>query len=113
VHQSGAAQVYWHSTWRSAAVTAFAPSFGLPTSIPISTAPEWEERPSGVWWNLPAAQRAVAAGRRLVWTDDDLPVFADQAADLGANPDALLLGPDPELGLSPADLARIGEFIGL
>ncbi|MDQ6850739.1 MAG: hypothetical protein M3070_12410 [Actinomycetota bacterium] len=113
VHERGLAEIRWHSTWRDAAMTAFAPKLGLPTSIQISVAPEWTDRPVGLWWKLAAAQRAVEAGRRLVWTDDDLAVFADQAAEVGAHPDTLLIGPDPEHGLSPDDLMRIGEFLGI
>ncbi|MGH3495596.1 MAG: hypothetical protein ACRDQ1_20525, partial [Sciscionella sp.] len=39
VHGNGLAEIRWHSTWRSAAVTGLAPALGLPP-IPISVAPE-------------------------------------------------------------------------
>ncbi len=63
VHRSGSAEVRWHSTWRTAAITSFAPALGLPTTITMSVAPEWNDRPVAQWWKLGAAERAVAAGR--------------------------------------------------
>src|SRR5690348_1664445 len=40
VHASGRAEIRWHSTWRTAAISSFAPALGLPTSIPMSVAIE-------------------------------------------------------------------------
>lgn len=116
VFTTGRAEIRWHSTWRSAAVTGLAPMFGLPP-IPISIAPEWSQRPPGTWWKLPAAERAVAAGRRLVWTDDDLALYradpqaADRLAALDASPDVLLRSVDGRSGLTPDDLTAIDEFL--
>lgn len=109
---SGLADVVWHSTWRAAAVTDLAPMLNLP-AIPISIAPEWTERPERLWWKLPAAQRVVASGRPLVWTDDDIAVLPDQIADLDARPDTLLISPDPNAGLTAAHLDAIADFVGL
>jgi hypothetical protein len=109
---SGRVDVRWHSTWRSAAVTDLAPALGLP-HIPISVAPEWTNRTRGQWWKAPAALRALAAGRRLIWTDDDLDYFGDEVAAVRERPDALLIGPDPAVGLRPADLDAIAAFVGL
>jgi hypothetical protein len=110
VHLSGRAEVRWHSTWRAAAITAFAPTLGLPTSIPISVAPEWTDRPIAQWWKLGAAERAAAGGRALVWTDDDLRIYRDDAARLSAD-HTLLIGPHSETGLGPDDLERIDRFL--
>jgi hypothetical protein len=118
VVRSGSADVVWHSTWRASAVTDLAPMLGLPP-IPISVAPEWmpewtpkwTQRADGVWWKLPAAQRVVAAGRPLVWTDDDLGVLADQVAALAEHPDTLLIGPDPQTGITADQLETIAAFL--
>lgn len=110
VHESGLAEVRWHSTWRESAVTAFAPAMGLPTSIPISVAPEWSERPHSRWWKLGAAERAVNAGRRVVWTDDDIPFFLPDTGSFFDNGRTLLIGPQPEFGLTIADLSQIEDF---
>ena len=112
VIRTGAAEVIWHSTWREAAVSDLAPVLGLP-ALPISVAPEWTDRPERVWWKLPAAQRVVQSGRRLVWTDDDIAVVPDQVADLAAHPDTLLISPDPQAGLTPDNLRSIADFIGI
>ncbi|HEY8302280.1 MAG TPA: HAD domain-containing protein [Jatrophihabitans sp.] len=111
VHRSGAAEVIWHSTWREAAVSDLAPTLGLPR-LPISHAPEWTQRPPDRWWKLPAAQRVLEAGRRLVWTDDDIAVVPDQVAGLATRADALLISPDPQTGLTADHLAAIADFLG-
>jgi hypothetical protein len=112
VHRSGAADVVWHSTWREAAVTDLAPMLGLPR-LPVSDAPEWPQRPREPWWKLPAAQRVVESGRRLVWTDDDIAVVAQQVAGLLGRDDALLISPPPQSGLTPDHLAQIAAFLGI
>jgi hypothetical protein len=117
VHESGRAEIRWHSTWRAAAVTALAPALGLPP-IPISIAPEWTD-PTPLWWKIPAARRVAESGRRLLWTDDQLELFradprnAAELAALDAWDGALLLCPDPDPGLTPADLDRIAAFLQL
>jgi hypothetical protein len=112
VYHSGTADVRWHSTWRAAAMTELAPVLGLPP-IPISVAPEWTAPPYEGWWKLPAARRVLESGRRLVWTDDDLGVFAAEVGDLVSRPDALLIGPDRHIGLTGADLDSIAAFLQL
>ena len=112
VHRSGAADIVWHSTWREAAATGLAPVLGLPR-LPISDAPEWTRRTPDVWWKLPAAQRVLEAGRRLVWTDDDIAMVPQQVAALIARDDALLISPQPQAGLTADDLAAIATFLGV
>lgn len=117
VHTTGAAEIRWHSTWRTAATTALAPALGLPP-IPMSIAPEWAEE-APMWWKIPAARRVAESGRRLLWTDDQLTpyrVHPLSAAELAALDDwsgALLLATDPQTGLAPADLDAISAFLGL
>jgi hypothetical protein len=108
--RSRTAEVIWHSTWREAAVADLAPVLGLP-EIPVSDAPEWDDRPAGVWWKLPAARRVVASGRRLVWSDDDIAEFAPEVADLRHRDDTLLISPRRSAGLTATDLKRIATFL--
>jgi hypothetical protein len=110
VHRSGSAEIRWHSTWRTAAITSFAPAVGLPTTITMSVAPEWNERPVAQWWKLGAAERAVATGRRLVWTDDDLRIYQHETDHL-ARAGNLVLGPFGDTGLTPDDLEQIAGFL--
>jgi hypothetical protein len=115
VHRNGLAEIRWHSTWRSAAVTGLAPALGLP-AIPISVAPEWTDAPP-MWWKIPAARRVAETGRRLVWTDDHLNLYrtdalsASELAALDRWTGALLLSTNPETGLTPDDLATIERFL--
>ncbi|MGH8963282.1 MAG: hypothetical protein ACRDWT_19170 [Jatrophihabitantaceae bacterium] len=115
VHRNGLAEIRWHSTWRSAAVTGLAPALGLP-AIPISVAPEWSAAPP-VWWKIPAARRVAESGRRLLWTDDQFDLYradpqsASELEALERWTGALLLSANPETGLSPDDLATIERFL--
>lgn len=119
VHESAAAQICWHSTWRTAAVSDLAPALGLPR-FAISIAPEWSEAPHEGWWKLPAAERAAVGDRHLLWTDDDITGFlrsdraiAKRLTALALRPGTMLLSPDRTSGLAPADLGRISSFLGL
>ena len=97
----------------SAAVTDLAPSLGLP-ELPISVAPEWANHRAVVpWWKQAAAERVVAAGRLLVWTDDDIGMFRTALGAFERRADVLLIAPDPEHGLSQHDLEEISRFLGL
>jgi hypothetical protein len=117
VVESGAAEVRWHSTWGQSAITTLGPALGLPP-IELSVAPEWADS-AAMWWKIPAARHLAESGRRLVWTDDQLPLYrtdrlgAGELAALEAWDGALLLAPDPAAGLSPDDLARIAGFLGV
>lgn len=64
-------------------------------------------------WLLDVDGVLNAVSRGPVWTDDDLVPLADQLGDLAGCPDALLLGPDRAVGLTPEHLDRIREFLGL
>lgn len=115
VYETALAEIRWHSTWRTAAITALAPALGLPP-IPMSVSPEWAaEQP--VWWKIPAARRVAASGRRLVWTDDQLELYradprnAAQLETLENSAGTLLLSVDPETGLTPDDLETISRFL--
>jgi hypothetical protein len=113
VQTTGKIDVRWHSTWREAAVTDLAPSLGLP-ELPISVAPEWANHRAVVpWWKQAAAERVVAAGRLLVWTDDDIGMFRAALSAFERRADVLLIAPDPERGLTQRDLEEISRFLGL
>jgi hypothetical protein len=113
VHASGAVEIRWHSTWREAAITDLAPALGLP-DLPISVAPEWTDHHGIVpWWKQPAAERVLASGRHLVWTDDDIAVFRPDLAAFDGRDDALLIAPDRDRGLTQPELDAIDRFLGL
>ncbi len=111
IHEDGLAEIRWHSTWRDSAVTAFAPTLGLPTSIPISVAPEWLNWRATTWWKPAAVERALAASRRVVWTDDHIGGFPDLTAAIAQSENALLISPNPLCGLEPEHLAQVESFL--
>lgn len=119
VHETGAAEIRWHTSWQQWAVAALAPALGLP-SWPVAEAPEFTDAESGfgtghAWWKLGAAERVVhEEGRRLVWTDDDLRWETRSNPSLPgllARPGVLGVATRPHTGLLPRDLRSIAEFV--
>ncbi len=74
---------------------------------------EQEYRAHCEWWKLPVAQRLYQPGRKMVWTDDDLR-FVRGAQDWLADKrqDVLAIAPHTMLGLSPAHMDAIDNFLG-
>lgn len=131
VHESGRAEVRWHTTWQHEA-QALADLVGLP-KFAVAYSPEYlehwlrtsaseaerlrEGRPRPVWWKLPAAERVVQdEGRPLVWTDDDMTwdlARYDKDRGLRAYAPTLLVSPDKSTGLTPKHLRQIADFLNL
>jgi hypothetical protein len=67
---------------------------------------------TGRWWKFDVVRAVLAAepDRPLVWTDDDLASFAGARTWLHDHADALLVAPDPEVGLTSRQLRAIEEF---
>ncbi|BCJ37100.1 hypothetical protein Athai_46030 [Actinocatenispora thailandica] len=70
VHDSGRAEVRWHTTWQRSAGRIGA-QLGLP-EFEVHSAPEFPDgRYDPEWWKLPGALRVIEDERRpLIWTDD-------------------------------------------
>lgn len=129
LHETGAAEVQWLTTWGHAANTslrrllsmpelAVAATFGAeaPTAGGAALAdvtPAAPDALTGRWWKFDAVRQLLATwpGRRLVWLDDDLAGEPDIAAWTRGQTDALLIAPDPRVGLTPADLDRVEAFL--
>lgn len=114
VHDAGAVDIRWHSTWQESAPAELTPALGLP-SWPVADAPEYTDPDSGApgvpWWKLPAAQRVLADEQRpLIWTDDELAVQLP-SSDLGGGADFCCVSPRDYHGLTPHDITRIDTFI--
>jgi hypothetical protein len=109
VHEDGRAEVTWCSTWCSDAA-ALEDALGLPALPRAFTEPV--KGAAACAAKLDAARRVVAAGRRLVWTDDvEVGHHAGDCAIWAANGTALAVGPNGSRGLRPRDLRRIDEFL--
>lgn len=123
VHESGQAEIRWHTTWQHWAAN-LATLVGLP-EFPIAEAPEMDDKPGYVakairesrswWWKLPAAERVVRDEKRpLIWTDDDITWSLcgyDVDAKLRAYAPALLVSPQETLGLTKKQLRQISDFL--
>lgn len=113
LHNTGGCEIRWASTW-----------CGYPEQLEelsnrlrLHLEPAFTDRPRSKTWadlKLEAAERVLADGRRLIWTDDDeagiAPQFSAAVADAEQDGRALLVAPRPNRGLQPADLDRIAEF---
>lgn len=120
VHESGLAEIRWHTTWQQNALNV-GRAVGLP-DFPIQEAPEYDPgfwhrmRGTDSWWKLPAARRLIQLEERaLIWTDDDIhyEMSKQQRQWLrGENPGrVLLIAPDAYAGLHQRDLDRVDKFL--
>ncbi|GAA1608339.1 HAD domain-containing protein [Catellatospora bangladeshensis] len=119
VHEQGRAEIWWHSTWQHNSVNV-GTALGLPV-WPVRESPEFGTqetelatplaRTRQTWWKLPAAQRVLAQGRPLLWTDDDArrQLRAADTRPWGAS--ALVVAPPVEAGLTPRQLRRIDRWL--
>ena len=109
VHQDGRAEVTWCSTWCSDAA-ALEDALGLPPLPRAFTEPVRGAAACAA--KLAAARSVVAAGRRLVWTDDvEVAHHAEDCTIWAASGRALTIAPNGSRGLRARDLRRIEEFL--
>lgn len=108
-HRSGLAEVRWLTTWEQDAHLSLAPAVGLDAfssyDIPLDS-------PRHDWWKADVVADVIGAERRpFVWTDDDLAV--EDVAEMidRLEVDHLLVAPDPDLGLTSADLRTVVNFL--
>jgi len=129
VHESGRAEIRWHTTWQHQAQTV-ADLVGLPV-LPVADAPEFYGGSAQVaaairhggrasevdWWKLGAALRVTREeGRPLIWTDDDMADAlwhsTEETFNVGTiEAPALMVCPNVYHGLSPRDLGQIELFL--
>lgn len=102
LHESGAVEVRWLTTWAYDANDGLRELLGLP-GLAVAGAPGG----SAAWWKLPCARAVAAEGRSLIWTDDDLAYSPEAVEWVRSMPGCLAIAPDPRAGLTPGDLARI------
>lgn len=113
LHESGAVEVQWLTTWGSGANIQLADLVGLPKFEVV----EEPNARSGkldrfAWWKFEAAKDVATAnpGRKVIWTDDDLwsePLAKNFARDNGW----LAIAPHVQHGLAPAHLELILTYI--
>lgn len=114
IHESGRAELRWCSTWNSDA-DSIERLLGLP-----ELARAFDNTGKHVL-DVPVMKRAAmqhvleVEKRRAIWIDDmEVPFgWEPMHATLTAGGRALLIRPDGDLGLSPAHMDRIEQYIGL
>lgn len=120
VHESGLAEIRWHTTWQDRALDV-GERLGLP-AFPVQECTEWPPTSELVafwiregwprWWKYKAAERILAEEkRRLIWVDDDIldELKAPQRQVLKRLGKILLVCPVSHTGLDAGDLRRIGD----
>lgn len=115
VHESGRAEVRWHTTWQHDAAN-MALALELP-KFEVAEAPEFLEQGNTLvkrgWWKLPAALRVLRdEGRPLVWTDDEIGYleWKHMSALLAAG-SVLPIAPQTSIGLTAKHLVQIDIFL--
>lgn len=111
VHANGLADIRYHTTWQHDAHHLGA-VFGLPR-LPVQDAAEYAHGGRlTTWWKLPVVWRLIAAGHRVVWTDDDIEASLMDAQKLRLeDAGALIVSPDPTTGLRQTDLDKIATYL--
>lgn len=108
LHNSGKVEIRWLTTWRDLANDFISPLFGWPQFevVPIQFSDK-----NAAWWKLPAVVRMYSEGRRLIWTDDDIPFDADAVEFLRDATNILWVAPVTATGLEHVDIDRIEKWL--
>lgn len=115
LHESGAVEVRWLTTWGRGANFRLNKQLGLP-EFAVAGEPDiisgFAGAPAHHWWKLDDARRAHAAEphRPFIWTDDDLAAVKD-ARDWAGDNGVLAIATDDRSGITPHDLERITNFV--
>lgn len=73
LHESGAVEVRWLTTWGRHANTDLTP-LGFPE---FAVAAEMPFRERDGWWKYPVAKELFEQGQAIIWTDDDITYSSD------------------------------------
>lgn len=92
------------------APAALAASAGVTHAAAAPSAPD---PLSGGWWKYDVVRRLLTADpdRLLIWVDDELAPGSPYRAWADDQPQVRAVGPDPAVGLSPADLDTIARYL--
>ncbi len=104
-------ELVWCTTW-CAEAASLEDVFKLP---PLKRAFTCYTKGQADTWNYKrdAADAVLAAGRHLIWTDDDIPTFGPLRDRFDGRDDALVITTQARRGLTPDDMARIEAFATL
>ncbi|SNT65794.1 hypothetical protein SAMN05421812_1272 [Asanoa hainanensis] len=103
-------QLVWATTWMADANEVVAPRLGLP-ALPVVEWPDDDEAPHGLHWKTAFLSRWAGA-RPFVWLDDELTEVDRRWVEAHHPAPALLHRVDPLQGLTDADFAAVGAWVG-
>lgn len=106
LHHRRLVEIWWCTTWCHEAATLNA-LFGV--DYRAAWTESLDPRLAQVR-KLSVARAALAAGRRLIWCDDEAIPRAKDRRCLGMTGDALFITPYPRSGLTPKHLKQIEAF---
>lgn len=116
LHESGAVEVRWLTTWCDRAATVIAPAIGLPLDLKVEGAKDYKQENHQVWWKSITAKRLSDEDphRPLIWTDDDI-AYANRYGDIDWVKDRpgpmMLIASEWEVGLTEEHLDEILNFV--
>ncbi|WP_155371701.1 HAD domain-containing protein [Catellatospora vulcania] len=102
-------ELVWATTWMADANEVIGPRLGLP-QLPVVDWPHEDEPDARLHWKTRALV-AWAAGRALVWVDDELTDHDRTWVRANHAGRALLHRVDPRRGLTPADFTAISRWL--
>lgn len=112
LHESGAVEVQWLTTWGRLANEHLSEQFGFPE---FKVAAEMPFRERNGWWKLEVVQSLFDQGHSIIWTDDDIPVststllWISSVADMRRDDDLLALA--PRGAISQEDMKDIEKWL--
>jgi len=117
LHETGAVEIRWLTTWCDDAASKIAPGLGLPLDCVVEgSADHLDPENRYVWWKSVTAKRLSDAepDRPLIWTDDDLD-YAEIQGEVDWLRDrtgpTLAIAPDVRQGITPKLMAKIEAFL--
>lgn len=102
--------IWWCTTWMDEAATNLAPRLGLPEFPVVEPIKPHEMSVIGTsWWKYWRVFDSIPQGRKIVWTDDDIPNL--MLWELNNYPNVLAIRPNFRTGLTLNELNQISSFI--
>jgi hypothetical protein len=103
------AEVIWATTWEDAANAVIAALHQLPRPLPVLEVHRYTHVSEGAMFAKEEALREYAAGRPVVFVDDNAPKWWVNGDGLDGR--SLAVAPDPNTGLSEGNQSQISAFL--
>lgn len=111
-------EIRWLTTWAEEANEHISDLCGLPNDLPVSGHPVRNLSGFDPAWKIRCAARVAEEGRDIIWIDDDLSSMgiydedsARETLSLGSNQRIKIVQPNAWVGLTPAHIEEIKEWL--